>query len=177
MRKSSWIGLAVLFVAIAASRGARADTTYTYSFDGAGVLAGDNFSFSTDGTAVPGTDYILSTPVPFFYAEQSETSVISVDLTFDSFFDFDVYALFVNCSSPFGCSISPIPFSGLTGLSVPGTYELTTGNAFGSSLSVAAPEPRAGILTLSGIGLLALMLAMRKPQKLYRVGRSRFSAS
>jgi hypothetical protein len=162
MRKASWIGLVALVVAIAASPSAHADTTYTYTFDGAGVLAGNNFSFSTEGAAVLGTDYILSTPVPFMYAEQSETSIISVDFLFDSLYDGGVYALFVNCSSYFGCSISPMPFSGLTDLSASGTYVLTTGNSSGSSLSIATPEPGAGILTLSGIILLALMLAVRK---------------
>lgn len=158
MRKACWAAVAVWMLAIAGAPGARADTTYTYTFQGEGVLVGDDFSILTNGPAVIGPDYPLLPPISLFYGEQSFTTAISVDFVFDPFYPSD--ALFFNCASEFGCVISPIPFLGLTDLSVPGTYVLTSGNAEDSSLCIMTPEP--GVLSLLPIGLLALVFGMRK---------------
>jgi hypothetical protein len=155
-----WAVVVVLVMAVAASPSARADSTYTYTFQGAGILVGDNFSVSSDGPAVVGPDYLLPSPIPLYYGEQSFTSAVSVYFVLDSFYPSD--ALAFNCSSEFGCVSSPTPFLGLTDLSVPGTYVLTSGNATGSSLSITALEPGTLLLTLLGLGLCALVPFIRR---------------
>jgi hypothetical protein len=158
MRMAYCAAVAVFVVAIAASPSARADTTDGYTFAGAGVLAGDDFTIFTAGPAMIGPDYLLTPPIPMVFAGESFTTAISVDFVFDPFYPGD--ALFFNCATEDGCVISPVPFLGLTDLSVPGTYVLTSGNAFGSSLAITTPEP--GVLALLAIGLLPLMPGMRK---------------
>jgi len=151
MRKALWIILAALIMAIGAPN-AHADTI-TYTFTGAGVFAGTEFTYvSTGGFLANGaivvpttaTDLILSGTAEVFGAIE--------------FLDPNDIAFLVNPSSGGFCCANIV-----YDISATGTYTSTpfggqeSGTLVISDNSAAVPEPATSILMLTGIGLVLVM--------------------
>lgn len=161
MRKFLWIVLAALFVAIGAP-GAKADA-YTYTFIGTGYFAGTDVSFTIHGPAVFGDLYAPNPgATDLFVTGINEGSI------YDMKWELSPY-VFSPCTSV--CTVQMYllatrdvldgpTFAGTT-IPGPGVY----GEYFGHgtlTITAATPEPTSFVLMLSGLGLLGLILAIRK---------------
>ena len=145
MKKALWIILAVLFAA-GGARNARADT-YNYKFLGSGVFAGTDVIFSTEG---PAQDLVRYTPT---FATNLVVTINSVTAVYGPIVavDFDpVVASGQGQILILDTALSPGSFRGPIAY-CPDICEQPR----------EAPGPGVA-LTLSGVGLLGLMLAMGK---------------
>ena len=172
MRRALWIFVAVLFAVIVAPT-AQADS-YTYSFTGACYFAGTSVSFTTNGTpAVEGTDYTPNAGATDEFAfggvQPSCASPAPIDLGAIEYLYFAPSPSdYCGGSSPCTLELFIVAtegvdgptFTGLTVPTAPGTYDEFFGNGV---LTIAeTPEPSSWVLLLLGLGLLGLMLAVRK---------------
>jgi hypothetical protein len=156
MRKALWITLAVLVVAIGAPA-AKADG-FTYSFVGAGFFAGTDFNFTTNGPALLGTDYAPNPgATDLFILGVDFGPILNVEWEVSPFF-FGQPTLQMSLLTSLEMAEGPT-FAGTT-IPGPGTF----GEFFGhGTLTVAtAPEPGSFALLLPGLGLVGLILAVRK---------------
>ena len=159
MRKSLWITLAVLLVAIGAPLAHADSFTYTYT----DTLHG--FSWTTAAisavtmeTFLPGADLTASSSSGVFPG--CVNSGVVLDAGGGS-----ISTFFSDCTIP---EISnPANGFALTDYSTPGTYESPFGNILVVTAAVAAPEPSSVALMLLGVGLVFVMrkrIGQRLPQ-------------
>ena len=172
MRKTLWIFVAVVFVAIAAPA-ASADQ-YTYSFVGACYFAGTNVSFATNGPALEGTDYIpnpgATDEFAFGGVQPSCASPAPIDLGAIEKIYFGPSPS-DDCGGSSPCTLELFlvatggtdgpTFAGLTVPDTAGTYDEFFGNG-ALTITVATPEPSSLALLLCGLGLLVSILGIRK---------------
>jgi hypothetical protein len=174
MRKALWIIFGAL-LAVVVAPSARADS-YTYSFTGACYFAGTSVSFTTTGPAVEGTEY---TPNPGatdeFAGGAGVTGTGACTTPTDEgpieYIEWEP-SPFPFCGTTTICTIEMLlatatdtidgpTFAGTTVPILPGTY--TEYFDHGTlTISVTAPEPSSILFLLCGLGLLALILAVRK---------------
>lgn len=178
MKKVLWLFVVALFVAIAAPA-ASADE-YTYTFTGACYFAGTSVSFTTNGPAQLGSptlnDYTPNAGSTDEFAQGGNgyatcDSPLSVDegAIEEIYFADSPYGF---CGGPSICTVQMYlvtaadatdgpTFAGLTVPDAPGTYDEFFQNGE-LTITVAAPEPSSSVLLLGGLGLLGLMVAVRK---------------
>jgi hypothetical protein len=155
MRRAMWTVFALLVVAIGVPS-AVADS-YTYSFVGTGYFAGTDVSMTTNGPAVINTAY---SPNPgatdLFVLGTDEGSILDVEWE-TSPFNFGTPTLQMSLVT----ALDPAdgPTIAATTIPGPGTYTEFFGHG---TLTITTPEPGTFALTLSELGLLVLILAMRK---------------
>jgi hypothetical protein len=155
MRKSLWIILTAVLVAICAPT-ARADS-FTYSFVGTGYFAGTDVSFTTNGPAVLDSSYSPNTGATDLFVLGADKGPILTEECETSPFLFGTPTLQTSLLTALDTADGPT-IAGTT-IPGPGTYTEFFGH---STLTVTTPEPRASIPPLSGLGLLGLIFAMRK---------------
>ena len=144
MRKSLWIMLAVIVVAVSAPH-ARADSfTYTYSDNGISWTT-TAISAVTMQTTVPAADLTATSNTGFVAGCTTSGVVLDDSGTGNITTDFS------------GCNVLVISFGSfpLTDFSTPGTYELG-GTTLVVTPAVATPEPSSVALMLLGGGLVLL---------------------
>ena len=153
MRKSLWIILAVLVVAVGAPN-AHADTLFEYTVTNTGMnqLGANEFTFTT--VPIPVTDLFVTIPA-------SDLSTSS--LTGSNFVGCTLTSVVLNGGielnlSGTSCAPSPAETFGdgfaLTDYSTPGTYEGIFNTLVVTGVNVATPEPSSVGLLLLGIGLV-----------------------
>jgi hypothetical protein len=158
--------IGLFFVIIGAST-AHADTI-TYTFTGEGIFSG------TDWTYVDSSGYLpRKTVLPSSDLAHS-TDVYLNGVNYGAITSVSAYTRGINCSSKFYSRDQCMDITSASGatiyqiyapgdlLSMPSTKPYH-GVISGSGLSITAtPEPSSATLMLSGIGLLGLMVVMRK---------------
>jgi len=170
MRKSFWIvPLLFLLFAVIDVSAARADSI-SYSYTGAGVFAGTQFTYISLSGYLSAAEYATPTTATDLYLNGVDFAPIAQIV----FFVDPTSARLYFCAPPLNpnqgsaCYGGPF-FSSLP--SVPGTFlsvdnvsvaNGVDGTLVVSDLSVATPEPGTFSLMLIAIGLLGAMLVMRK---------------
>jgi len=153
MRKSSWVILTVLFVAIGAPN-ALADTEYIYTYTYSPV-AGNSFSFTTQPQDLTAA---LDTPAtPASLASETTTGIYSEVELLDYTLDFDIEGgLVVDFDFPL---LDREDFFSPFAYVVPGTYTGDLGGVTDTLVvsTVQTPEPSTASLILLGSAFLLLM--------------------
>jgi hypothetical protein len=150
MREALWIMPAALLVAIGAPAG-MADSN-TYAFVGAGYFAGTDVSITNNGPAVLGTLYSTNPgATDLFVNGIDEGTILGVAWEPSPFF-FGTPTLEMYLFTALDLVDGPT-------IAATGTYTEFFSHG---TLTVTAPEPTAFALMLPGLGLLGLIVAMRK---------------
>ena len=160
MRKSLWITLAVLLVAIGAPLAHADSFTYTYTDTADGVSwTTAAISAVTMETSVPGADLTASSNSGVFMG------CVTASVILDRGGIGGTTTIFSGtCPAPI---IHNIDGFALTDYSTPGTYFGSPGDTLVVTAAVAAPEPSSVALMLLGVGLVFVMrkrIGQRLPQ-------------
>lgn len=169
MRKYLWIILALLVVAIGAPA-AMADS-YNYTFVGAVYFAGTDVSFTVNGPVELNTVYsiILNPGSTDLFVTQPGGSPVDEGVITGMEWIESPYAY---CGTSAVCTVQLSLLTAndaadgptIAGTTIPGigTYGEFFDHGTLTISTVATPEPNTFALTLSGMALLGLMVAMRK---------------
>jgi hypothetical protein len=156
MRKSLWIMLAVMVVAVNAPNAHADSFTYAYS------NSGDGISWTTE--AIPA----VTMPTTVLAADLTATSntgfvagCVTSSVTLDANGDGGTATFFSGCST--GAIELGDGFS-IADYSTPGTYinSITSSTLVVTAAAVATPEPSSVALMLLGVGALLLLVMRRR---------------
>lgn len=152
MKKALWTSVGVLFLVIGVPS-ARADT-YIYAFAGSTDFSGTNFTLTISGPAQINTAYCPDPLAGHFY----EFGVDNGPLTQILFFSYANLTVLQLSTASTTQNVSAFQ---LSDLSQTGSYATIQNQHFGT-LTIATAEPGSFSLMLVGVGLVGMLLAMRK---------------